>query len=329
MAEILTDSDADLDLAAGTLRAGALVAIPTETVYGLAANAFCEAAVRQIFAVKSRPFIDPLIVHVHSLEQAGTLADISHPFVKRLAEAFWPGPLTLVLPKKKIVPDLVTAGHPTVAIRMPAHPVARKILQRADLPLAAPSANQFGYVSPTTAQHVQDSLGDRLRYIVDGGRCDCGVESAIVLVGDNPVLLRPGVISRERLEACLGVPVALGKGLMETAADKGMLAPGLLKKHYSPRTRVELFEGVPAEENAAGTAVVWQRRPADPGAGTLSKNVFWLSEDGDQTTVARNIFEFLRRLDGMGFSKIYIERSPDGGIGTAVNDRLSRAAAKL
>lgn len=324
MAKILTSNDADLALAAGTLKAGGLVAIPTETVYGLAANAFCENAVKQIFAVKARPFIDPLIVHVHSLEQAGTVAQIEHPFVKKLAAAFWPGPLTLVLPKKKNVPDLVTAGEKTVAIRMPAHPVARKILQLADLPLAAPSANQFGYVSPTSARHVQDSLGERLSYIVDGGNCDCGVESTIVFVDDQPKLLRSGVITREQLEDVLGVPVAVGKGLMEAADEKGLLAPGMLKRHYSPRTRVLLFEGVPAE-TSGNCAVVWQKRPEKNVCG----NAFWLSENGDQAEVARNVFALLRRLDSMNFERIFVELSPNSGIGVAVNDRLSRAAAKL
>ncbi len=324
MAKILTSNDVDLALAAGTLKAGGLVAIPTETVYGLAANAFCENAVKQIFAVKARPFIDPLIVHVHSLEQVGTLANIEHPFVKKLADAFWPGPLTLVLPKKNCVPDIVTAGEKTVAIRMPVHPVARKILQLADLPLAAPSANQFGYVSPTCAQHVQDSLGERLQYIVDGGNCDCGVESTIILVSDEPKLLRLGVITREQIERALGVPVAVGKGLMEAADEKGLLAPGMLKKHYSPKTRVVLFENAPAG-TLENCAIVWQKRPKNTARG----NDFWLSENGDQAEVARKIFSLLRRLDAMCFEQIFIERSPNVGIGAAVNDRLSRAAAKL
>lgn len=324
MAEILTDSDADLAAAAEMLKNGGLVAIPTETVYGLAANAFCESAVRRIFAVKSRPFIDPLIVHVHSLEQAGTLADISHPFVKKLADAFWPGPLTLVLPKKSCVPDIVTAGEPTVAIRMPVHPVARKILKLSGLPLAAPSANQFGYVSPTCARHVQDSLGERLELIVDGGNCDCGVESTIVRLCGELKILRPGVVTREQIETVLGVPVAFGKGLMESAGEKGMQAPGMLKSHYSPKTRLELFGNVPATAGEKNYAVVWQKRPEN----TSVPATFWLSENGDQAEVARNVFALLRRLDNLGFEKIFMERSPNSGIGAAVNDRLSRAAAK-
>lgn len=334
MAEILTASEADIARAGNLLRGGNIVAVPTETVYGLAANAFCEASVRAIFSAKGRPFIDPLIVHVHAMGQAEVLADTAHPFVKKLADAFWPGPLTLVLPKKPCVPAIVTAGEPTVAVRMPAHPLMREILIAADVPLAAPSANPFGYVSPTTAQHVQDSLGDKISYIVDGGACACGVESTIVLVADEPRLLRPGVITRENLEAVLGVPVVPAKGHLEKIADDGeeraRMAPGMLKKHYSPRVPVKLFEfgGFP-EISAKGAAVVFQSRPEEKVQENLpgDTRVFWLSEGGDQSEVARMVFALLRRLDGENFSTVFIEKSPHSGIGIAVNDRLSRAAS--
>lgn len=331
MAEILTSDDAGIEQAGTLLQAGEIVAVPTETVYGLAANAFCESAVRRIFSAKGRPFIDPLIVHVHSLEQAGTLADISHPFVKKLADAFWPGPLTLVLPKKECVPEIVTAGEPTVALRMPSHPLMRKILQSAGTPLAAPSANPFGYVSPTRAQHVQDSLGERIEWILDGGECACGVESTIVLVADAPRLLRPGVITREDLEKTLGVPVVAAKGHLEKLADeadsaRAQIAPGMLKSHYSPHVPVFLFEfGTLPQAGGEGIAVVYQARPR--GAEALP-GVFWLSENGEQADVARSVFALLRHLDQGGFSEIWVEKSPDSGIGVAVNDRLSRAAGK-
>lgn len=335
-AEILKPTPESVALAGTLLRSGTLVAIPTETVYGLAANAFDENAVRNIFSAKGRPFIDPLIVHVHSLEQAGTLADITHPAVEKLANTFWPGPLTIVLPKKKTVPDIVTAGEATVAVRMPAHPVAQKILQAAEVPLAAPSANPFGYVSPTSARHVWQSLGNRLDYIVDGGDCDCGIESTIVLVGKKISVLRLGVITREDLESALGpdFSVEIGKGLLEKKAEdaetaSAQIAPGMLKKHYSPRARVSLWENeVPKVVSDEKTALVFQKRP--PNLPEISGNaeVFWLSEDGEQSMVARSVFALLRRLDDAGFSRIFIERSPDSGIGAAVNDRLSRAAAK-
>ena len=336
-AEMLSDHPEDIALAGSLLRAGGLVAIPTETVYGLAANAFDENAVRSIFSAKGRPFIDPLIVHVHSLEQAETLADTTHPAVEKLAKAFWPGPLTLVLPKKATVPDIVTAGEPTVAVRMPVHPVARKILRAAEVPLAAPSANPFGYVSPTTAQHVLQSLGERLDYIVDGGACDCGIESTIVLVGETVRILRLGVITRKDLEKALGTEfsVEIGKGLLEKKAEEAemqtaQIAPGMLKKHYSPRAKVELWENaIPNLEDATGkTALVFQKRPGSLPALPENATAFWLSEDGNQATVARSVFALLRRLDDAGFSDIRIERSPNDGIGAAVNDRLSRAAAR-
>ena len=340
MSEILSSSDADIARAGTFLRAGGLVAVPTETVYGLAANAFREDSVRAIFAAKGRPFFDPLIVHVHSLEQAGTLADISHPFVRKLADAFMPGPLTLVLPKKNVVPDIVTAGEPTVAIRMPSHPLMRKILLAANVPLAAPSANPFGYVSPTTAEHVRRSLGDRVPFIVDGGACSCGVESTIVLVADTPRLLRPGVITREQLEAVLGTPVAAAKGHLEKLADetddagtatKAQLAPGMLKRHYSPRVPVRLFPAGETPRNVpARAAIVFQAAPTAEKTASVPADaqIFRLSENGNQEEVARAIFSLLRELDGGKFSEILIEKSPDFGIGVAVNDRLSRAAAR-
>lgn len=334
-AKILEPTPENIALAGSVLRAGTLVAIPTETVYGLAANAFDETALKNIFSTKGRPFIDPLIVHVHSLEQAGTLADISHPAVKKLADKFWPGPLTLVLPKKEIVPGIVTAGEPTVAVRMPSHPTAQEILRAAGVPLAAPSANPFGYVSPTTAQHVLQSLGRRLDFIVNGGACNCGIESTIVLVGDTIRILRLGIITREDLENALknAFPVEIGKGLLEKKAEdadaaSAQIAPGMLKKHYSPRARVSLWQGeIPSADSAGGkTALVFQKRPKHFPETAGSVEFFWLSEDGSQSEVARGVFALLRRLDESGFSHILIERSPEDGIGAAVNDRLSRAA---
>jgi len=356
MAKILTNSDADISLAGTLLHSGELVAVPTETVYGLAANALLEKSVRAIFAAKNRPFIDPLIVHVPSISAAAELADISHPFVKKLADAFLPGPLTLVLPKTPRVPDVVTAGEPTVAIRVPAHPLMQKILAAAAVPLAAPSANPFGYVSPTTAQHVQKSLGEKIGWIVDGGACDCGVESTIVFVADKPKLLRPGVITREQIEAVLGVPVEFSKGILEKKSDEkksvpadenvGQLAPGMLKKHYSPRTPVFLFENdsIPRRDDFPNAfseddrvAVIFQKFPpfatyiclvSELGVFPDKLSVSSFSDDGDQREVARNVFSELRKIDAENFAAVFVEKSPAGGIGDAVNDRLSRAAAK-
>jgi L-threonylcarbamoyladenylate synthase len=233
----LSAAPEDIARAAAHLRAGEVVAVPTETVYGLAANALEDAAVRKIFAVKGRPLLDPLIVHgadAAFLEQVAVFT----PAGRRLAAAFWPGPLTLVLPKRAVVPDVVTAGRATVAVRAPAHPVMRAVLAACGLPLAAPSANPFGYLSPTRADHVRDSLGAGAPWIVDGGPCALGLESTIVDVSDpaaTPRVLRPGPITAEALSMVLGVTVLSGASKKEGAppppATAGMIAPGLLERH--------------------------------------------------------------------------------------------------
>ncbi len=355
MAKILKDSPEEIARAGKLLAAGTIVAIPTETVYGLAANAFDEAAVRKIFEAKGRPFIDPLIVHVLSLEAAGTLAEIENPAVKILAKKFCPGPLTFILPKKNAVPEIVTAGEKTVAIRIPRHEIARKILAAAKVPLAAPSANPFGYVSPTSAEHVENSLGKKIEFIVDGGNCECGIESTIVFCGEREVkILRLGVITKEEIsEALGGVPVVFAKGILENLAEqngvpaKAQIAPGMLKKHYSPNAEIrlgnsvsaefpkffeELSRAFPSKDFAEKVAVVFQKRPENfseiSKLGVPAKNVFWLSESGSAADAARTIFALLRNLDAAGFEKIFIEKAENFGIGAAVNDRLSRAAAK-
>ena len=329
MTRLYGSSREDLDCVAQRLCAGDLVALPTETVYGLAGDALREAVVRKIFEVKMRPFIDPLIVHVADLGQLETIAETS-PEMERLSTAFWPGPLTVVLPKRPIVPDLVTAGLPTVAVRMPAHPVMRTVLQQSGLCLAAPSANPFGYVSPTRAEHVTDSLSGRVEHVVDGGECQHGIESTVVGLQDpsRPSLLRPGPISREQLEACLGREVGSAPAHLDTQAQT---APGLLKKHYSPRVEVELlphgFVAWPQEACSGQACVLFRRRKA--GDVPSGADLFWLTEDGRPSTAAHNLFALLRRLDGLeGCGKVWIEEAPAGGLGDAINDRLRRAAAR-
>ena len=218
------------------LQAGELVAVPTETVYGLAANALDARACRRIFVAKGRPANDPLIVHIHALTQLNEIAQIN-PAVLKLARAFWPGPLTFVLPKKPIVPDAVSAGLPSVAVRMPSHPLFRRLLRLTEVPLAAPSANRFGYVSPTTAEHVRTGLGDKISHILDGGPCAIGLESTIVDLRDprKPRLLRPGAVTLAELSRTLGIRV---RPAPTRARAGGQLAPGLLARHYSPRTAV-------------------------------------------------------------------------------------------
>ncbi|MFA5263794.1 MAG: L-threonylcarbamoyladenylate synthase [Opitutaceae bacterium] len=308
------------------LRRGELVAVPTETVYGLAADALNPKACRAIFRAKGRPTADPLIVHIHSWSQLEMLAE-SNEAARKLANAFWPGALTLVLPKKATVDDIVTSGLPSVAIRMPGHALFRRLLKQCDRPLAAPSANPFGYVSPTTAQHVKAGLGSRIRHILDGGSCAIGLESTIVDLRDpkSPRLLRPGLIDRRSIEAVLGLPVAVGAIKAKTSAPQ--VAPGLLKRHYSPRTPIVLHASLQGRP--------WQTAPADEAwlllakpAGRCPKNVSWLDAHGDLRGAARRLFGMLRDLDASGFRKIHAETATGTGLADAINDRLRRAAGK-
>ena len=310
---------------AAVLRRGGLVAVPTETVYGLAANALDARACRRIFRAKRRPADDPLIVHVADLR---TLALIARPndAVVRLARAFWPGPLTLVLPRTPAVPAVVTAGLDSVAVRMPAHPLLRRLLRICGLPLAAPSANPFGYVSPTTAAHVHAGLGRDIAHILDGGPCRHGLESTIVDVRDpqRTVLLRPGVITAAQIARVLGVPVR--SAARRAAGRAPVLAPGMLDRHYSPRCGLVTHRQV--------TAAMVARAPADdawicfrrPRWARPRGNVFWLSATGDPRVAGRRLFAVLRRLDQGAWRKIHAEQAPAAGAGAAINDRLRRAA---
>ena len=238
------DVGTDVSHAAALLAAGRLVAFPTETVYGLGAHALDTAAVARVFDAKERPHFDPLIVHVAEPQQAVRLTSSFPPFAQRLAEQFWPGPLTLVLPKSDVVPDLVTAGLPNVALRVPSHPVAQSLLRQSGLPIAAPSANRFGQISPTSAAHVASQLGDRIDYILEGGDCDVGLESTVLyLVTDPPMLLRPGGVTQEELEAVIG---PLDVITQTTGGDnQPQASPGLLARHYAPRTPLRLVEQLP------------------------------------------------------------------------------------
>jgi L-threonylcarbamoyladenylate synthase len=326
----LTAAPADLARAAALLRAGEVVALPTETVYGLAADALDEAAVRKIFAIKGRPLLDPLIVHGLDAAHLAKLAEFTAR-AHRLAQACWPGPLTLVLPKTPLVSGLVTAGRTTVAVRAPAHPVMRAVLAACGLPLAAPSANPFGYLSPTRAEHVRASLGARAPWIVDGGPCPLGLESTIVDVSDAQAparLLRPGPIARAQLAEILGEPVLEGAPPAEPGL--GLLAPGLLARHYSPHTPLTLLEpGATPAPMPTGRRAAWVRWRRDDGhAQPPGTELFWLSEDGDLAEGARQLYDLLRRLDDAGYDQLWCELAPSTGLGEALNDRLRRAAAK-
>jgi L-threonylcarbamoyladenylate synthase len=309
-----------VDQAVRLLRSGEVVAIPTETVYGLAADALNPAAAAKIFQIKGRPSFDPLIVHLPSLEALDSLAAAFPEKARRLADAFWPGALTLVLPKKPAVPDIVTSGLPSVAVRLPAHPLTRELLQRFGGPLAAPSANRFGRISPTTAQAVFSELGSAVPLILDGGPCAIGVESTIVsFTEEKPRLLRAGGISLEALEACIG-PV--------TVAPTGsrMEAPGQLPSHYAPGKPLRLVDETElsalAPDPVAGL-LGWGSLPSAGYGAVLN-----LSPEKSFTEAAANFFQMLRALDESPVKKIIALRLPDRDLGRAINDRLARASSR-
>jgi L-threonylcarbamoyladenylate synthase len=309
---IVTASDSSITAAAALLREGRLVAFPTETVYGLGADATDDRAVAAIFAAKNRPTFNPLIAHVADIAAAAELVTLNER-ARRLAAAFWPGPLTLVLPRAEgsTVSLLASAGLDSIAVRVPAHPVALALLRATGRPVAAPSANPSGGVSPTTAAHVEEGLGERLAMILDGGPCRVGVESTVLdLTTATPTLLRPGGVTREQLEALLG-PIAIA-----TAHDEdGPRSPGMLASHYAPALPVRLD----AHAAQPGEALL--------GFGPETRATLNLSPAGDLAEAAANLFALLRALDRAEFSGIAVSPIPHHGLGLAINDRLRRAAA--
>ena len=317
--EILAPDQAGIARAAGLLRAGRLVAFPTETVYGLGADARQGRAVAEIFAAKGRPRFNPLIVHVTDLAAAERLVELPAP-ARRLAAEFWPGPLTLVAPVRARearggIAGLVTAGLATLAVRVPAHPLARALLAAFGGPVAAPSANLSGQVSPTTAAHVTQALDGCIAAVLDGGACPVGLESTIIgFDAEHPVLLRPGGLGVETVAAALGCPVALDQGA-------AINAPGQLASHYAPGARLRL-EAVRPEPGEG-----WLGFGPDPCG--LTGPALNLSPDGDLAEAAANLFTHLRALDAMlaGGGAIAVAPVPGHGLGRAINDRLVRAAA--
>lgn len=307
-----------LDRAAGILRNGGIVAFPTETVYGLGAATFNEKAVARVFEVKGRPRFDPLIVHVSRPDQLPLLVDHIPSAAQSLIRQFWPGPLTLVLPKSLRVPDLVTAGLPTVAVRMPRHPLALELIKRTGIPIAAPSANPFGYVSPTTAEHVVRHLGNRIDMVLDGGPCAVGVESTVLsLIGQQPAILRAGGIAREDIERVIGDTID------HSVASGRPIAPGQTPSHYSPRTRILLAPNAVDIPFGARVGLLCFR-PRDSTKGFAAVEV--LSRDGDLREAAINLFAALHRLDAMDLNLIVADTVPETGLGLAVMDRLRRAS---
>jgi len=319
---------------ASALQRGELVAMPTETVYGLAAHALDARACRAIFRAKGRPATDPLIVHVLDVTHGEELAEWNEA-ARRVARRFWPGPLTLVLPKKPVVPDIVTSGGDTVALRSPAHPLARKLLELSGVPLAAPSANPFSYISPTSAEHVRQGIGRRIRHILDGGECDVGVESTVLDLTNpkRPVILRPGSIDARSLALVLQCPV-------RTRARKGkkaaaLRAPGLLEKHYSPRTPLHLLPRGKKVTASSERAVILLRPTSRARAPRGTEvppppHTWFLSRRGALPEIARNLYRVLRETDAAGYREIFIEPVPPtaGGLAAAINDRIRRATAR-
>jgi L-threonylcarbamoyladenylate synthase len=300
-------TSAEIERAAAKIRAGEPVAIPTETVYGLGANALDAAAVARIFALKGRPETSPLIVHVASIDMARAITAEWPPLADALAQRWWPGPLTLVLPKKPTIPDLVTAGLPTVGVRMPAHPVALRLIESAGVPIAAPSANRFGELSPTTAEHVRRAFGDAVE-VIDGGPCQVGIESTVVAVeGDQLKLLRPGMISLGEIERAAA------------QTESAHPSPGMHARHYSPRTRLILVRGAGDLPDRSG-AYVWRTTPR-PAA----RIVRMPPEPADY---AAQLYRVLHDLDRESLPWIGVEMPPDTPEWSAIRDRLLRAAAE-
>ena len=323
--------------AAALIRAGRLVAFPTETVYGLGANALDAQAVARIFQAKARPASDPLIVHLSTGDELEWVVARIPVVAKALARAFWPGPLTLVLPKHARVPDLVTAGKPTVAVRVPSHPVAHALITESKVPIAAPSANRFGQVSPTRPAHVLADLGGRISMILDGGQTFVGVESTVLsLVGEVPTILRPGGVSRESLIELLG-EVALNDSVVRE--DEAATSPGTHRKHYAPEAEVTVYRGEPSEVRRAMRAAALRltRRGARVGVLIADEDMKAFQElpvqqqsvgpADDLEGVARRLFIALRSLDRAGVSHILAREFGTRGLGLAVRDRLMRAAA--
>jgi len=326
----------DVDAAVAVLRAGGLVGLPTETVYGLAALATNPDAVARIFAVKGRPADHPLIVHLPDVSHVERWTDHVSPHVEVLAAALWPGPLTIVVPAGANVPSVVTGGRPTVALRVPAHGLALEVLRRLGEAVAAPSANRFGKVSPTRAAHVAADLGDDVDLVLDGGPCDVGVESTIVdLCGEHPEVLRTGAVTAHELSELLGEPVGVWAG------DTASRAPGMLASHYAPTAHVVVVDTADDAGSALHASGVGVTGPVALLAGTLAEldrcrdalgsvgvtDVIELEPTGDANGFAQHLYDRLRQVDRLGCVAVVVVAPPPGGVGDAVRDRLARAAA--
>jgi L-threonylcarbamoyladenylate synthase len=319
MAEILKFSCKSIEKAVNILKKGGVIAFPTETVYGLGANGLNPDAVIKIFEIKKRPFFDPIILHVGRKEDIQKLWSKTNKKAEKLIEKFWPGPLTIILPKTDIVPYIVTAGLDTVAIRMPSHPVALEILKKIDFPVAAPSANIFGRLSPTEAKHVQEQIGDKIELIIDGGKCPVGIESTVIdLTEEKGIILRPGGISKEEIEKIIGKVEIIRK-------NEKISSPGQLPFHYSPRTPLKILNEYKEIKDGIKAGLLAFK---EPKYKEKFVKIEILSEKGDLKEAARNFFSCLHNLDSAGLDIIYAEPVPEEGIGMAIMDRLYKAETK-
>jgi L-threonylcarbamoyladenylate synthase len=308
----------DIRVAKAYLETGNVVGLPTETVYGLAGSALNSDAILTIFRVKNRPAFDPLIVHTDSLQKVDQFVSGIPEAARLLADTYWPGPLTLLLPKRDLISDLVTSGLPTVAVRIPNHPLTLSLLRLLDFPLAAPSANPFGYISPTTAQHVADQLGAMVPYILDGGPAQVGLESTIVgFENDTPIVYRLGGLALNQIEGLVG-PVNV-----RTHSTSDPQAPGMLTSHYAPRKPLILLAPGTSPPPGERTGALAFRNLF---SGIDHQNQRVLSPTGDLAEAAKNLFSHLRALDALDLDVLYAEPVPNLGLGQAINDRLRRAS---
>lgn len=319
----MTSITTNIELASGYLNREDIIAIPTETVYGLAGNIYSSKAINKIFQLKQRPLTNPLIVHIHSISELSKIATDIPEVAYKLAETFWPGPLTLLLPKHPSIPDLITAGKKTVAVRIPNHPITLSLLKSLNFSLAAPSANPFGSISPTTSEHVNNYFKNKLALILDGGPCEKGVESTIVGFENNqPSLYRYGSISVEEIEAITG------KLKLNTLKDNSPEAPGMLPYHYSPNTSTLLTEDIEKYINLfshkrIGLLLFKNKIPKNK---ILIQEI--LSSKGDLEEACAKLYAALHRLDNSKLDLIIAEKLPDTGLGKTINDRLQRASKK-
>jgi L-threonylcarbamoyladenylate synthase len=310
----------EIDLAVAFLNQGEVIGFPTETVYGLAGNVFSEAAILKIFAVKQRPFFNPLIVHVKDKSVLGEFVSEIPPKASLLADAFWPGPLTLLLKKKSSVSDLITAGKDTVAVRVPNHPMALALLQKLDFPLAAPSANPFGSISPTKAIHVEQYFNEKIPMVLDGGDCKSGIESTIVgFDKEEVVVYRLGAVSLDRIERVVG-PVKI-----YIKNERSPEAPGMMERHYAPRTRSILVDDAASEIEKYPSMKIGCLLFSASVANIPIDHQRLLSVAGNLDEAAANVYNALHELDAQNLDLIIMEKMPDKGIGRSINDRLERA----